>query len=111
MELIKAKGFIPKQIILEEDAISCLPLQAGKICYLTNLPGFKVRWLRIVFTLLLCGNAAGNFVVKPMLLFQLLNPPRRSPLQKHHHPELSLVVYIYRRVRNFLTLTHLTLLE
>ena len=51
---------------------------------------FKVA--KDCLALLLCGNAAGDFNVKPMLFFRSLNPSITPTQQhQHHHPRLSLV--------------------
>uniref|UniRef100_A0A8C4QLF3 Uncharacterized protein n=1 Tax=Eptatretus burgeri TaxID=7764 RepID=A0A8C4QLF3_EPTBU len=82
IERTEANGFLPEHvfnadeaIILEEEAILYLLVQAGKIC--SGIQGVVIQDCLI---LLRWCNAAGDFFVKLMLLFRSLNPPLTSSL-------------------------------
>ncbi|XP_064421091.1 tigger transposable element-derived protein 1-like [Latimeria chalumnae] len=74
-KLIEEKGYRPEQVFNADETGLFWKRMPSRI-FLSkqerSAPEFKVAKDRL--TLLLCGNAAGDFIVKPMLLYRALNP-------------------------------------
>uniref|UniRef100_UPI00358E44AC tigger transposable element-derived protein 1-like n=1 Tax=Myxine glutinosa TaxID=7769 RepID=UPI00358E44AC len=74
-KLIEEKGFRPEQVF-NADETELFWKRMPPRTFLSKqercAPGFKAA--KDCVTLLLCGNAAGDFLVKPMLIYRALNP-------------------------------------
>nr|XP_053647234.1 tigger transposable element-derived protein 1-like [Cherax quadricarinatus] len=74
-EYVKAKGFLPNQVF-NCDETGLFWKKMPKRTYITQeekaLPGHKPMKDRL--TLLFCGNASGDFKVKPLLVYHSENP-------------------------------------
>ena len=86
-KLIEDKGYLPEQVF-NADETGLYWKRMPNRTYISkaerSAPGFKVSKDRI--TLLLCANASGDCMVKPMLVYRSLNPRALKGKNKCHLP-------------------------
>lgn len=93
-KLIKEKGYKPEQVFNASEInlfwkrmpMRTFLFKKEESYYIKeeSLPGFKAAKDRL--TLLLCGNASGDFIVKPMLLYRNSNPYSLKNKNKYQLP-------------------------
>uniref|UniRef100_UPI00358EF42B tigger transposable element-derived protein 1-like isoform X1 n=1 Tax=Myxine glutinosa TaxID=7769 RepID=UPI00358EF42B len=86
-KIIKKKGYRPEQVFnADETGLFWKKMPSRKFISKEerSAPCFKAAKDRL--TLLLCANASGDFMVKPMLLFRALNPRVLKGKKKHDLP-------------------------
>ena len=86
-KIIEEKGYQPEQVF-NADETGLFWKRMPSRTYISkeekSAPGFKVAKDRL--TLLLCANASGDFMVKPMLVYKSLNPRAFKKTDKNKLP-------------------------
>jgi hypothetical protein len=86
-EMIEEKGYKPEQVF-NADETGLFWKKMPQRTYISQeekvAPGFKAAKDRL--TLMMCANASGDFVVKPMMLYRSLNPRALAGKNKQHLP-------------------------
>lgn len=87
LEHIQEKEYRPEQVFNADETglfWKKMPSRTYVSTEERTAPGFKAAKDRV--TLLLCGNASGDFMVKPMMLHRSNNPRALKGLNKQHLP-------------------------